>query len=174
MRATVFLINECPAGRLAIMPRPRGGEWLEGEALSWRSQGLDTIVSLLTDDEIAELELTEEQTACAAAGLSFIRFPIADRGVPPETDLLATLGVALAADLQAGRGIGIHCRMGIGRSACVAACVLAVAGLPLEDAWPALHRARGMAVPDTPEQRAWVENWCASRRLRDNHQPGTP
>jgi hypothetical protein len=42
------------------------------------------------------------------------------------------------------------------REAPVAACVLASVGRPVETAWQAIQHARGMSVPDTPEQRGWV------------------
>lgn len=57
VRAEMYPIADCPAGRLAIMPRPRAGDWLEDEAQSWRRQGLDVVVSLLEDNEVAELDL---------------------------------------------------------------------------------------------------------------------
>jgi hypothetical protein len=95
VRAALYPIIDCPVGRLGIMPRPRGGDWLEGEALSWREQGLDVVVSLLTDDEMSDLGLAEEETSCESAGLRFLRFPIADRGLPhvgqAVTDLVTEL-----------------------------------------------------------------------------------
>jgi protein-tyrosine phosphatase len=161
LRAELYPIADCPIGRLAVMPRPRGGDWLEGEAASWRQQGLDTVVSLLADTEIAELGLIAEQSSCESAGLKFVRFPIADRGVPSTATGVSELVSALLEELRAGRSVGIHCRMGIGRSASLAVCLLSAAGLCVETAWAAVERARGMPVPDTAEQRAWVESWCA-------------
>jgi hypothetical protein len=32
---------------LAIMARPRAGDWLDGEIAGWRAQGIGVIVSLL-------------------------------------------------------------------------------------------------------------------------------
>jgi protein-tyrosine phosphatase len=61
--------------------------------------------------------------------------------------------------LRAGRGVGIHCRIGVGRSALLAVCVLAALGVPVESAWVSVGRARGMSVPDTLAQRAWVAGW---------------
>ena len=110
MRAELYLVTECPIGRLAIMPRPRGGDWLEDEVLSWRRQGLDTVVSLLEDAEVAELELLKEEEACAQAGMRFVRFAIPDRGVPSSAFLYSQLVADLIAQLQLGQGIGIHCR----------------------------------------------------------------
>jgi hypothetical protein len=68
-------------GRIAIVPRPRGGDWLEEEVKAWRRAGVDVLVSLLTADEIASFELFEEAAVCLAQGVDFRSFPILDRGI---------------------------------------------------------------------------------------------
>ena len=80
--ATIYPIRGPWKGRLAIVARPRGGDWLEDEVEAWRAAGLDVVVSLLEQDEAHELGLEDEAKACAARGLKFIEFPITDRGVP--------------------------------------------------------------------------------------------
>lgn len=162
MHAELFLIPECPVGRLAIMPRPRAGDWLEDEAISWRRQGLDTVVSLLEDAEIAELDLDAEPQWCEQVGLRFLRFPIPDRGIPRSTSAATELVVRLTEELRTGRGVGIHCRFGLGRSATLAVCVLTCLGMSQETSWSAVERARGMPVPDTVEQQVWVMTWLRS------------
>jgi protein-tyrosine phosphatase len=169
----MYLIADCPSGRLAIMPRPRAGDWLEDEAHSWRRQGLDVVVSLLEDGEVAELGLADEAEACQRAGLRWVRFPVPDRGVPASESALSDLMTTLAAQLRAGLGVGIHCRIGVGRSACLAVCALAALGVPVETAWASVQRSRGLSVPDTPAQRAWVAKWVAGvRSLAED--PGEP
>jgi hypothetical protein len=106
MRAELFPIAECPIGRLAIMPRPRPGDWLEDEVLSWRHQGLNMVVSLLEDSEIEELGLAEEATVCGNAGLSFLRFPIPDREVPESEHLVSRLVADIVLKLQSGWSLG--------------------------------------------------------------------
>ena len=159
----MYPIVDCPVGRLAIMPRPRAGDWLEDEARSWRRQGLDVVVSLLEDAEVAELGLADEARACERAGLRFIRFPVPDRGVPASESAATDLVVSLTEELRAGGGVGVHCRIGVGRSACLAVCLLVALGVAEEAAWASAQRARRLSVPDTPAQRAWVAGWCAGR-----------
>jgi protein-tyrosine phosphatase len=144
---------------LAIMPRPRAGDWLHDEAASWRRQGLDIVVSLLEDGEILELGLSQEAECCAAAGIRFVRFPVPDRGVPASETSVTELVSSLVGELTAGRGVGIHCRIGVGRSASLAACILMVLGLPAESVWLVIEQSRGVSVPDTQAQRAWVSQW---------------
>src|SRR5947208_7575409 len=82
MIAECYWIQGPWRGRLAILPRPRGEDWLEDDVRSWRQAGFDVVLSLLTPNEIADLNLTQEAELCQAHGLQFLAFPIADRGVP--------------------------------------------------------------------------------------------
>jgi protein-tyrosine phosphatase len=159
MRAEIYPIENVPFGRLAIMPRPRAGDWLRDEVASWHRAGVTCVVSLLESAEIAELGLEQEAEACRQSGLEFLAFPIPDRGVPRSDDELVGLVESLVSRLRGGRGVAIHCRIGVGRSALVAACVLASLGQPVETAWQSIQKARGLSVPDTPEQREWVANF---------------
>jgi protein-tyrosine phosphatase len=156
MRAEIHWITDAPHGRLAIMPRPRAGEWLHGELASLKSACVDVIVSLLTDGEIDELHLEQEPILREGISLSFLSYPIADRGVPSSTDGFLTLVDRLHAYLLDGRGVAIHCRMGIGRSSLVAACLLVRAGMKPRDAFRSISRDRGFEVPDTEGQIEWV------------------
>jgi protein-tyrosine phosphatase len=162
MRAELYWIEAAPGRHLAVMPRPRAGDWLEDEVASWRQAGLDVIVSLLEPAEVAELGLAGEEAACRAAGLEFLSFAIADRGVPASRERFAELIARLEGLVGQGRRIGIHCRIGVGRSALVAACLLARLGLGPAEAFALVGRARGLSVPDTAEQVRWVEAWCAA------------
>jgi protein-tyrosine phosphatase len=160
MRAEVYWIEGPWPGRLAILPRPRGGEWLEDEVQSLRAAGLDVLVSTLENDETAELDLTRESEICRAQGLEFISFPVEDRGVPATENGTLELARRLETYLAAGRKVGIHCRQGIGRSALLAACILALSGLEAETALQRIQTARGCTVPDTEEQRDWIKRFA--------------
>lgn len=142
--------------RLAIMPRPRAGDWLLDEMTSFREQGVHTIVSLLTDDEVTELGLEAEKSACASAGLSFRSFPIPDRELPSSLEEARSFARELAEELTKGRAIAIHCRMGIGRSSLIASAVMVALGVAPVQALEQLAAARGLSVPDTEEQRRWI------------------
>ncbi len=56
--------------RLAIMPRPNGGRYLEDEMRALQREGAGVLVSLLTPEEEIELDLQDERAACSAYGLS--------------------------------------------------------------------------------------------------------
>jgi len=138
------------------MPRPRAGDWLGDELKSLRSLGVDTVVSLLTDDEITELDLRQERAFCEEIGMTFISYPITDRDVPTSIDDFLTFTDQLFDCLCNDRAVAIHCRMGIGRSSLVAACLLVKSGLSVAGAFDSISRARGIDVPDTNDQFEWV------------------
>jgi protein-tyrosine phosphatase len=102
--------------RLAITPRPRGGEWLEDEVRGWKDAKLDVIVSLLTQAESLEFALIAEMEACEKEGLLFFQFPIVDLGVPTSRAVTLELLSKLDALLARGENVAIHCRQSIGRS----------------------------------------------------------
>lgn len=154
--ATIYPVPGPWNGELAIVARPRGGDWLEDEVQGWVAAGLDVIVSLLEKHEVQELGLENERAACTAKDLGFIDFPIPDRGVPLTQANAATLLERLEAAIKAGQSIGVHCRQGIGRSALIASCLLVLSGIEPDSAFRQVGEARGLAVPETPEQREWV------------------
>jgi protein-tyrosine phosphatase len=144
-----------------LSARPRGGDWLEDEVTAWRSAGVNTVVSLLTDEEVHDLDLSGENGAVNANGMSFVSFPIPDRQVPSsQTEMRAALEKIESA-LASGKNVVVHCRQGIGRSGLVGACLLVSKGLNPEKAVKDLSVARGTMIPETEEQRRWIDHYAA-------------
>jgi protein-tyrosine phosphatase len=162
MRTELNWIEGPWRGRLAIMPRPRGGDWLEDEIKSWRRSGVDVVVSLLTREEQTELILPDEERLCRANGIEFVSFPIVDRGIPSSFEAFSEQMIKLAEQLANGKNIAVHCRQGIGRAALVAICILALSGIEPAVATERVSRARGCSVPETPEQRRWITDFAKS------------
>jgi protein-tyrosine phosphatase len=162
--AEFFRVDAKLGGSLAVAPRPRGGDWLEDEIRSWKSNGIDVVVCLMEDWELAELDLSDEKKACLEQGLSFVHFPIRDRGTPESAVAVHSLVQTLSGHLTSNRNVLIHCRAGIGRTGLVAACCLIESGIVASDAFARIEEARGVPVPDTEEQRRWAEDFAASRR----------
>jgi len=161
MQTTLYWIDGPWPGRLAIVPRPRGGDWLEDEVRAWRAAGLQIVVSLLTPEEAAEFDLQQQALRCRDCSVEFISFPIPDRGTPASRDAVAALVQDLEQALTAGKNVALHCRQGIGRSALLAACLLVSAGLDADAAFRRIRAARGCPVPDTMEQQEWVRAFAA-------------
>jgi protein-tyrosine phosphatase len=161
MRTELYWVDGPWPGKLALVSRPRGGDWLEDEIAAWRRAGIDTVLSLLTSEEEEDLDLKREAREAKARGLKFVSLPIPDREVPnSESEVSATLD-RLDADLSAGKNVVIHCRRGVGPTGLIAACLLVAKDLTPEAAVKTLGAARGTPVPETAEQRHWIDHYAA-------------
>lgn len=161
MRTKIFWVAGTWKGRLGILPRPRGGDWLGDEMAAWREAGVDMAVSLLEAEEAAQLVLADEAAAAAASGVAFRAFPIPDRGVPTSNELVAELAGEILDALEEGKSVAVHCRQGIGRSGLIVGGVLVAAGKEPVTALKTVADARGLEVPETEEQRQWLKDFAA-------------
>ena len=159
MLATIYWIDGIERGRLGLVARPRGGDWLEDEIAAWQAAGIEVVVSLLERHEARELALTEEETFCRSAGLQYLSFPLADRSVPKSRAAMLALAQELAVWLNAGQCVVMHCRQSLGRAPLLAACVMLLSGFALTDVLSRISLARGCAIPETLEQTAWLASF---------------
>src|SRR5215208_4859176 len=142
MKSEVYWLPLDGPGRLAVMPRPRGGDWLDDKLRSLRGAGVTTFVCAPIADERAALSLERLEEACAFVGLALLSLPIRDRDVPPASGTVLALMTDLVERLARGEGVAVHCRAGIGRAALLAACVLVRLGVHADDALLLIGRAR--------------------------------
>ncbi len=156
MRGPLYTVPGLSVGKVSIMARPRGGDWLIDEIKALHASGVDILVSLLTPTEVSEFDLAEEATFCHQQGIKYVSFAIQDRSVPPFSEQTFLFLKQLEASLSEGKHIAFHCRQGLGRAVLMAAGVLVLIGFTPEQAFNLLSRARGYTVPETEEQRAWV------------------
>lgn len=163
MMATELYWVEGPwPGKLAMAARPRGGEWLEDEITNWEREGVKAVLSLLTPEEQQELDLGKESAQVKAHRMAFFSFPIPDRRVPYSEESLTRILQQVDEELSLGKNVLVHCRQGIGRVGLVAACLLLIKGLNSEMALNRLTAARGMPLPETMEQRQWIDHYGAT------------
>lgn len=162
MATEVFRIDGPWLGHLAISPRPRGGDWIDDEMKAWHQDGFHIILSLLTPDEVEEMDLAMEEPYAGKHGMEFLSFPIVDRSVPDSRPAVLKLIERLEGELGRGKSLNVHCRQGIGRSALIAAGLLVARGVPAEDAIQRISRARHAPVPETVEQRKWIDSIASS------------
>lgn len=161
MRTELHWVDGPWLGKMAVGPRPRGGDWLEDEVSAWRLAGIDAVLSLLTPDEEDSLDLKKESALVRKGGMTFVSFPIPDRQVPASPTELATTLDLLNGALSSGKNVLIHCRQGIGRTGLVAACMLVTKGWDSSTAVEHVSRVRGVPVPETAEQRNWIDHYAA-------------
>jgi protein-tyrosine phosphatase len=160
MKAQVFWTKEKYPGRIALVPRPRGGDWLEDETAAWADAGLDVNVSMLDVDETQSFDLLPEGEFCKVNEIEFISFPVTDRSVPKLNQALYKLTKKLKTSLSEGKNIGIHCRQSIGRAPLLAAILMTSYGIEPSEAFRQLSVVRGIEVPETVEQKEWVEKFA--------------
>ena len=153
----IFWIECGGPGRLAILSRP-AAERLSEEIAAWRAAGVTIVASLLEPEEQRALGLRDEAELCRAQGIEFTSFPIPDGGVPASLADGVALTRRLAQVIAAGGTVGVHCRASIGRSGMIAAAVLIAQSRSEDEALEAVGVGRGLRVPETPEQRAWVSS----------------
>jgi protein-tyrosine phosphatase len=146
---------------LAVVLCPRGGRYLADELSHLKSAGIQTLVSLLSEDQVDLLDLTEEPMLVKRLGMRFLHHPIPDHELPPDEHAFRMFVSDLARRLRAGERIGIHCWGSIGRATVTAACTLIHLGWMPPAALAAVEAARGCPVPDTEEQEQWILHYKA-------------
>jgi len=160
MSTKLYWLDESWPGRLAVSARPRGGDWLQDEIADWKRSGIDVVLSLLEKTEEKELNLEKEAETSGAQGVDFSSLPIPDRQAPTsEAQVTATLDRMTQA-LKSGKNVLVHCRQGIGRSGLIAACLLIRKGMSPGAALEQVTAARGVEVPETKEQRDWIDHYA--------------
>ncbi len=162
MHKEIYWLDGSWPGKLAVGPRPRGGDWLKDDIAGWKRAHVDGVVSLLTPDEEQDLGLRDEAGEVRAHGMIFTSFPIPDREIPKSEAKLAEVLDSVTRDLSTGKNVLVHCRQGIGRSGLVAACLLVKKGMSPGAAIDSVSAARGVSVPETAEQRAWIDHHSAA------------
>ncbi len=143
------------SGSLAIAPHPSSGSSLHFDIEYWAKSGIDTVVSLLTDAEEQELDLSNERAVVAEHGMNFRSFAVPDMRVPQDLSGFCELAAEIAHLIGEKRRIMVHCWAGIGRSGLLASTVLVLMGHDPETVFDLVTKVRGESVPDTQAQVDW-------------------
>jgi protein-tyrosine phosphatase len=154
--------------RMAIVPCPAGGRQLRAAIRSLHNQGIESLISLLSLDEVRVLGLEDEGRLCGDVGIDFRSFPVDDHSIPASIEEFGAVVNDLQRGFRAGRAIGAHCFAGIGRSCMLMAGLLCAEGLSADEAFARLTVARGLPVPDTWLQAQWVNHFAESLGKRGN------
>jgi protein-tyrosine phosphatase len=120
--------------------------------------GVDTLVSLVEDHELADLHIADLADRAEAAGMAVIRFPIVDVSVPRDQAAFAALIGDLITRIRAGQTVALHCKGGLGRTGLAAGCCLVGMGLPADQAIATVRAARAGTI-ETGEQEAYVRRF---------------
>ncbi|MDQ5839754.1 MAG: protein-tyrosine-phosphatase [Chloroflexota bacterium] len=127
-----------------------------------RELGVGFLALLVDDYELArwgDPGLVEQATA---AGIRVRRLPIPDGEAPPSLTSVDELLAEIAVARETSDAV-VACMGGVGRSATVAACALAAAGLSPDRAIAHLREVRHPTAVETPRQAAFVAAYAAHR-----------
>jgi protein-tyrosine phosphatase len=94
--------------------------------------------------------------------MEFYSLPIVDRSVPSSDAEAARLLAEMEEALNRGKNVAIHCRQGVGRAGLIASTLLVETGVNPSDAVLRVSAARHAPVPETAEQRAWIDSFAAT------------
>jgi protein-tyrosine phosphatase len=162
MRKELYWVDGSWRGKLAMAARPRGGDWVRDDLANWKRAGVDTVFSLLTPEEEKDLDLMDESGDARTLGMEFVSFPIPDRQIPKSDASWGQVLEKVDAILSDGKNVVVHCRQGIGRSGLASACLLVRRGMSPGAAVEVISAARGVPVPETAEQRDWIDHYAVS------------
>lgn len=162
MTAGIYWVEGPWPGKLAVSARPRGGDWLHDDIANWKRAGVDAVLSLLESPEERDLDLRGEAAEVQSEGLEFWSLPVADRQPPRSETQVASLLEKVGDALSGGKNVLVHCRQGVGRSGLIAACLLVKSGMSPGAAVDKVSAARGVAVPETDEQRDWIDHFATA------------
>ena len=152
----MYKIGSIGDGFLAIMARP---SLEQGDAASMKNiarLGIKLVVSLLEVGEARQLELDGEREFVKAEAMDFLSYPIPDMGLPASVEDFARMSKLIFQQTYSGINTLVHCHAGIGRSGLLAAGILLHCQMDPGQAFAHVSKMRGIRVPETPEQTAWL------------------
>lgn len=150
-------------GRVALSSCPGRSE-VSGdveEDIAWiLSVGIGTVVSLVSDAEMAMYGVLGLRSALRMAGLRSVQYVIEDKQAPSDMNATLLLCRSLLRSLGEGENILLHCIGGWGRSGTIAACLLAHQGYDAETAVALVRQARSPYCVETNRQFAFVRRYA--------------
>ncbi|MEM7796148.1 MAG: hypothetical protein AAF579_17050 [Cyanobacteria bacterium P01_C01_bin.118] len=145
--------------RAVIVSRPRPGDGLKNDLLRLRAEGVDVLVSALEKKEEESLGLAKEGQIARELGIEFVSVPITDMSAPEKIEAKLKL---LVSRLEAGKVVGVHCRMSVGRAPTIVSALYLLLGNSLDKTLDALSKARGFRIPETQSQFMWLKSISTS------------
>ncbi len=138
--------------------------------------GIRVFLDLTEDGELPSYyEFLRDAAVASRFEVRYSRRPIADRAVPADDELVATLGI-IERSIEAGQPVFVHCWGGLGRTGTVIGCWLAQNGYAGDAALQRLKELRDGCAdcffdsPENERQRQFVRQWAR----RPSAPPVTP
>ena len=138
-----FIFMPCPGTKQAD---------LSSSVKTIKQAGATSIVTMLSDEELAQLEVTELGNTITSAGLKWFQLPVEDDAEPnlDFEERFSEVRDELLKQIESGETIAIHCRGGSGRTGLMAAILLLESGAYWTDVKPLIQSMRPKALYLTP------------------------
>lgn len=120
-----------------------------------REAGVDRLILLVDDDELARWSDSAIVDRAAHAGLEVERWPMPDGSPPVDQPTMDAILASIAAARARG-DVAVACMGGVGRTGTVAACALVDAGWTADDAIARVRRVRHPTAVETTAQERFV------------------
>lgn len=151
----IYKIKGLCDDQFAIMPYPKGGDFLEQSVEEVMLLGYEIVVSMLTSEEQAELELLAEGEVFQNKGILYLNFPIRDEVADSDSEVVGFVDSLEQSHKKTNKML-FHCRGGVGRSSMMLSLLTARLGVEPETSFELITRSRGEQAPETEFQRQWV------------------
>lgn len=125
---------------------------------------VDALVGLLSDRELAALDLADYVARVTERGFALHRLAIRDGDVPSSVGVVRRLLAGVLPRVRRGERVVVHCRGGLGRAGTVAGCLLVELGLSSADALRALEARDPRRCPENAAQREFIRRYASSIR----------
>lgn len=145
-----------PGKRCESLSGPAWARDLELDLDLLRAQGVDLLAPLIEDFEIDLLGIPTLVTAAQARGMTVVRLPIPDGGIPDGPSARGLVERILGHAREGGRAV-IHCRGGLGRAGTIGACCLVALGAEPLDAMRRVREVRPGAIENARQERFVLE-----------------
>lgn len=139
-----FIFTPCPGTK---------GTGLVESIAALKQASANAIVTMLSSEELAHLQVANVGEAAQAAGLGWYQLPIED-DCGPEAPFLAAFAQykdELLARINNQETLVIHCRGGTGRTGLMAAILLLELGWPWDEVQPLIRSVRPKALTLKPQ-----------------------
>ena len=113
---------------MCISPGRKKGRWdrsLDVDLETIRNEHhTDVIVTLLTQQDLVDIQVQNLLDGVKRRGITSIHFPIRDKFVPEDLEAFCSLILGIVELLHAGKTVVVHCNGGKGRTGLVVAAIL--------------------------------------------------
>jgi protein-tyrosine phosphatase len=118
-----------------------------------KAAGVDVLVCTIEHHEFAEQKIEAYFDEAQRLGIEVLWFPIPDHGAPSDMAHARSIVSEIVTLLRYGKKVVIHCRAGIGRTGCMAACVMVRLGYLPKEAISVIRTTRARTVDTIAQER---------------------